>query len=325
MQRSTPAFIEPMKARLVEELPQGDEWLYEVKFDGVRALAIKSGRSSSILSRTANDLTAKYPEIADALRDLPAKHAVLDGEIVALDPEGRSSFQLLQSWHRTLTSRRPPLIYYAFDLLSFNGRDLKALPLEERKRMMEDALSSASPPIRFSRGLRAVAPRLMREMQARGLEGLIAKKRHSEYEPGRRSGAWVKFKWSAEQEFVIGGYTAPKGSRFHFGALLVGYYEKNRLLFAGKVGTGFDGATLKMLEAKFRPLVRAQCPFANVPECLPGANKGMTRSAMRQCTWLEPRLVCQVRFTEWTRDHHLRQPAFLGLRDDKQPRDVRRE
>ncbi len=179
--------------------------------------------------------------------------------------------------------------------------------------------------IRFSAGIRAESARLMREMQARGLEGLVAKKSDSKYEPGQRSGAWVKFKWSHQQEFVIGGYTPPRGSRARFGALLVGYYEQGRLLFAGKVGTGFDFHTLDTLYKRFQPLIRRECPFANLPENLPGAAKGLTESQMRLCTWLKPKLVCQVRFAEWTRDWHLRQPAFLGLREDKAPTDVARE
>jgi bifunctional non-homologous end joining protein LigD len=163
-------------------------------------------------------------------------------------------------------------------------------------------------------------------MQARGLEGLIAKRRDSKYEPGRRSGAWVKFKWTNEQEFVIGGYSEPKGSRAHFGALLVGYYEKGKLLFAAKVGTGFDQKLLTSLHDKFKNLVRPDCPFANLPEKISGRwGQGLSASEMRRCTWLEPNLVCQVRFAEWTRDNHLRQPAFLGLRDDKEPKEVVRE
>jgi bifunctional non-homologous end joining protein LigD len=166
----------------------------------------------------------------------------------------------------------------------------------------------------------------MRAMQARGLEGLIAKRRDSKYESGRRSGAWVKFKWTNEQEFVIGGYTEPKGTRSHFGALLVGYYEQGTLRFAAKVGTGFDQRLLVALYAKFQELVRPDCPFANLPEkARGGRSQGLTARAMRNCTWLEPKLVCQIRFAEWTRDHHLRQPAFLGLREDKAPKEVIRE
>jgi len=162
-------------------------------------------------------------------------------------------------------------------------------------------------------------------MQARDLEGLVAKRKDSTYEPGKRSGAWVKFKWSNEQEFVIGGYTEPKGGRSHFGAILVGYYEGKQLRFAGKVGTGFGQRLLRELHARFQKLIRADCPFSNLPENLPSSSSGLTASQMRRCTWLKREVVCQVRFAEWTRDHHLRQPAFLGLRDDKDPKEVIRE
>jgi bifunctional non-homologous end joining protein LigD len=162
-------------------------------------------------------------------------------------------------------------------------------------------------------------------MQARGLEGLIAKKKDSVYEPGRRSGAWAKFKWTNEQEFVIGGYTCPKGSRSHFGAILVGYYDKHKLRFAAKVGTGFNDATLRALHGHFQRLVQSECPFVNLPERSPGLSVGFGRTEMKRCTWLRPELVCQVRFAEWTRDDHLRQPAFLGLREDKRPQEVVRE
>jgi bifunctional non-homologous end joining protein LigD len=190
--------------------------------------------------------------------------------------------------------------------------------------MLETLVAKVSPAIRFSPSIKADSARLMREMKARGLEGLIGKRRDSKYEVGRRSGGWVKFKWTNEQEFVIGGYTQPKGTRTHFGALLIGYYEKNKLLFAAKVGTGFDQKLLESLYNKFKNLIRPDCPFANLPEKRPGSS-GLSAAEMRRCTWLEPKLVCQVRFAEWTRDNHLRQPAFLGLREDKRPKEVVRE
>jgi bifunctional non-homologous end joining protein LigD len=154
---------------------------------------------------------------------------------------------------------------------------------------------------------------------------LIAKKKDSNYEIGRRSGAWVKFKWTNEQEFVIGGYSEPQGARSHFGALVVGYYDKGKLMFAAKVGTGFGQKLLKSLHEKFQKLVRPDCPFVNLPEKAGRFGRGLTAGEMRRCTWLEPKLVCQIRFAEWTRDHHLRQPAFLGLREDKKASEVVRE
>lgn len=323
--RKKPAFVEPMKALLLDELPKGPDWIYELKFDGVRALAIKDNRRVELISRSSKDLGSKYHELLDPLENLPAKQAVLDGEIVALDEQGRSSFQLLQSFQMAGV-KKPPLFYYVFDLINLDGKDLTSIPLFQRKAMAETLVANISPAIRFSPGIKADSARVMREMQARGLEGLIAKRRDSKYEPARRSGAWVKFKWTNEQEFVIGGYTEPKGTRTHFGALLVGYYEKGKLLFAAKVGTGFDQKLLASLHDKFEKLIRSDCPFANLPEKISGrCGQGLSAAEMRRCTWLEPKLVCQVRFAEWTRDHHLRQPAFLGLRDDKPPREVVRE
>jgi bifunctional non-homologous end joining protein LigD len=323
--KAQPEFVEPMKALLVKTLPRGSDWIYELKFDGVRALAIRRKDEITLISRTAKDLGTKYHEVAEALPQLGAKEFVLDGEVVAMDEEGRSSFQLLQSY-QIPDGPKPALRYYVFDLINLNGRDTRDLPLHQRKALAEALLAEGPETIRFSSSLRAASDKVMRAMQARGLEGLIAKRKDSKYESGRRSGAWVKFKWTNEQEFVIGGYTKPKGTRSHFGALLVGYYEKRKLMFAAKVGTGFDQKTLSLLHAKFQKLVQPDCPFANLPEKpRSGRNQGLTAREMRFCTWLEPKLVCQVRFAEWTRDHHLRQPAFLGLREDKNPKEVVRE
>jgi bifunctional non-homologous end joining protein LigD len=323
--KAEPAFVEPMKALLVEELPKGTDWIYELKFDGVRALAIKRNREVELISRSGKDLGSKYHELLGPLKKLAPKEFVLDGEVVALDEQGRSSFQLLQSF-QTSGIKKPPLFYYVFDLINLDAKDLTGVPLYQRKAMAETLVANASSSIRFSPSIKTDSTRLMREMQARGLEGLIAKRRNSKYESGRRSGAWVKFKWTNEQEFVVGGYTQPRGTRTHFGALLVGYYEKGKLLFAAKVGTGFDQKLLGLLHNKFRNLVRTDCPFANLPEKLSGRwGQGLSAAEMRRCTWLEPKLVCQVRFAEWTRDHHLRQPAFLGLRDDKNAKEVVRE
>jgi bifunctional non-homologous end joining protein LigD len=321
--KKQPAFVEPMKALLVDDLPKGPDWIYELKFDGVRALAIKDSRDIQLISRSGKELGSKYRELLEPLKNLPSKQAVLDGEIVALDEQGRSSFQLLQSYNMA-GLKKPPLFYYVFDLINLDGKDLTGVPLFQRKAMLETLVSNVSPAIRFSPGIKADSARLMREMKARGLEGLIAKRRDSNYESARRSGAWVKFKWTNEQEFVIGGFTEPKGTRTHFGALLVGYYEKGKLLFAAKVGTGFDQKLLESLYNKFNELIRPECPFANLPERRP-STAGLSAAEMRRCTWLEPTLVCQVRFAEWTRDGHLRQPAFLGLRDDKEPKEVGRE
>jgi bifunctional non-homologous end joining protein LigD len=321
--KATPRFVEPMKALLAEKLPRSDHWIYEIKFDGVRALAIRNGARVELVSRAGNTLGPKFPQLVAALQRLDSKAFVLDGEIVALDPEGRSSFQLLQSYGNA-GFNKPPLLYYAFDLLNLDGRDTSSLPLEQRKSLGEAFVDRHSEIVRFSSGIDAHSERVLKEMQARGLEGLIAKLKGSIYEPGRRSGSWIKFKWSREQEFVIGGYTEPRGGRSHFGALLVGYYRGRDLLFAGKVGTGFNEKNLAELYRQFQAIRQDACPFINLPEKLL-TGRGITAGEMRRCTWLKPRLVAQVRFAEWTRDDHLRQPAFLGLRDDKRPEEVVRE
>jgi bifunctional non-homologous end joining protein LigD len=318
-------FFEPMKAQLSETLPKGSEWIYELKFDGVRGLAIKSGKTIQLISRNRKDLTGKYPEVIEALRELPVKEAMLDGEIVALDPTGKSSFQLLQGILLP-NEEKPPIFYYAFDTLQLDGKDLTVLPLLKRKAMLQALLANAPEALRFSAGIQADSERVLNEMKSRGLEGLIAKKRDSKYEAGRRSGAWVKFKWTMEQEFIIGGYSPPQGSRSHFGAILVGYYQRGKLMFASKVGTGFNEKLLKSLHQQFQNIRRQDCPFANLPEKKSSRwGRSMTVTEMKRCTWVQPKLVCQIRFAEWTRDGHLRQPAFLGLREDKDAKEVVRE
>ncbi|MBV9009452.1 MAG: non-homologous end-joining DNA ligase [Verrucomicrobia bacterium] len=318
-------FIEPMKPRLVEQLPAGGNRSYELKFDGIRALAVKSsGRRVQLISRNEKELNKRFPEIAAACEEIAAEQFVIDGEVVAVDEEGRSSFQLLQRGE--LDAQDAPLLFYAFDLLQMNGRSLLSLPLTERKQLLGAMLPKTSNAIRFSGELPGEPQTLLEEVKRRGLEGLIGKQRDSVYEPGRRSGAWIKIKCVNEQEFVIGGYTPPAGSRKFFGALLVGYYDRKRLLFAGKVGTGFDAKSLAELYQKMRSEKAEACPFADLPSKQNGQwVQGITPGEMRRCTWVKPKFVCQIKFAEWTRDLKLRQPVFLGLREDKAAREVVRE
>jgi bifunctional non-homologous end joining protein LigD len=316
-------FIEPMKAKFLDAPPTKGEWIYELKFDGFRAVALKSGSSVELLSRNNKDLGGKFPELVEACAELQAGSAILDGEIVALDPEGRSSFQLLQAYEM---GEHPPLCYYVFDLLHLDGRDLQSLPITERKAQLQKVLESAPDMIRYSAEIDAPPEELLQAVAARGLEGIIGKRRGSLYEAGQRSGTWIKLKCVNEQEFVIGGYTPPAGTRLHFGALLVGTYAGNELRFAGKVGTGFNAKLLKSLHDQMQPLRRESCPFANLPEKSGGRwTQNITPAEMRRCTWVEPKLVCQLKFTEWTRDDKLRHPVFLGLRADKAARQVVRE
>jgi bifunctional non-homologous end joining protein LigD len=319
-----PRFIAVMKPKLRESAPTKGDWIYELKFDGFRVLAIKEGAKVQLISRNENDLTKKFPEIAEAIAELPCKECVIDGEVVALDEAGRSSFQLLQA--REMETRKAPLYDYVFDLLQLEGKSLLNLPLTSRKEILCQVCDGVGDPIRYSSELGREAAPLLKQVQQLGLEGIIGKEAKSIYEPGRRSGAWIKLKCVNEQEFVIGGYTPPAGSRKHFGALLVGYYEGKKLLFAGKVGTGFNTRLLASLHKKFQAEARDDCPFADLPSKQGGQwVQGITPGMMRKCHWVNPVFVAQVKFAEWTRDAKLRQPVFLGLREDKSAQEVKRE
>ena len=260
----------------------------------------------------------------EAIKTLPARECVIDGEVVALDEEGRSSFQLLQA--REMEGRKSPVYFYAFDLLQLDGKSLLSLPLEARKNVLEKLCAGAGDPIRYSGAIGGDAKRLLEEVKRRGLEGIIGKQCNSVYEPGRRNGAWIKLKCVHEQEFVIGGYTPPQGARKYFGAILVGYYENKNLVFAGKVGTGFTAKSLSMLHKKFEKEARDDCPFVDLPSKQNGQwVQDITPSMMRKMRWVNPVFVCEIKFAEWTRDKKLRAPVFLGLREDKKPGEVVRE
>jgi bifunctional non-homologous end joining protein LigD len=317
-------FVEPMKAKLVEKPPAAGDWIYELKFDGIRLIIVKTDKKVSLFSRNQNDLSARFPEIVEAITDLPARECVIDGEVVALDDEGRSSFQLLQALE--MEGWKSPVYFYAFDLLQLDGKNLLGVPLEARKNVLEGLSTDAGDPIRYSGAIGSEAEPLLDEVKRRGLEGLIGKQRNSVYEPGRRSGAWIKLKCVQEQEFVIGGYTPPQGARKHFGAILVGYHDKKKLVFAGKVGTGFTAKSLSTLYKKLQNEARDDCPFVDLPSKQNGQwVQGITPSMMKQMHWVNPKFVAQIKFAEWTRDGKLRAPVFLALREDKKPTDVVRE
>src|SRR3954465_663643 len=323
--RAKAQFIEPMKARLTASPPTAGDWSYELKFDGFRVCAVKKRSDVHLLSRNGNELRSRFPELVAALKEFPADECVLDGEVVALDEEGRSSFHLLQGVE--MGGPKSPIVFYVFDLMQLNGRGLTGLPLVPRKQVLAKLCEGAGDPIRYSGEIVGEASVLLKEVQRRGLEGLIGKLRDSRYEAGGRSGAWIKLKCVNEQEFVIGGFTPPQGARQHFGAVLVGYYDKKRkFLFAGKVGTGFNTKSLASLHKKLTSEKRDDCPFADLPSKQGGQwVQGITPSMMRKIEWVNPVLVCQVKFAEWTRDGKLRQPVFLGLREDKKPSQVVRE
>jgi bifunctional non-homologous end joining protein LigD len=233
---------------------------------------------------------------------------------VALDEKGRSSFQLLQAFK--MNQERPPIVFYAFDLLRHNGKDLRNLPIEQRKAQLEELLKKPPGVIRYSVSFTKDVQELLSRTRQLGLEGLIGKRRGSKYEPGRGSGAWIKLKLHEEQEFVIGGYTEPEGGRKYFGALLVGFYEDKRLKFAGRVGAGFSEKRMRDLSAELNEIRIDQCPFFNLPAAGRSRwDQGLTAAEMRRCRWVKPVIVCQVKFTEWTRDDRLRHPVFPGNPD----------
>jgi DNA ligase D-like protein (predicted ligase) len=302
-----PTHVEPMKAVLTREHTTGPGWVYERKLDGIRCIAIKGDGRVRLLSRNALSLDARFPEIRDALAADPADRFVVDGEVVAF--VGRqTSFAALQQRSDDGHPARPLL--YLFDILHLAGTDTTALPQRARKALLRDALRWDDP-VRLTVHRGGDGPALHREACRKGWEGLIAKRADAPYVHGR-SRDWLKLKCDAAQEMVIGGWTAPRGSRTDLGALLIGVHDDGRLRYAGKVGTGFTHATLRDLAARLAPLRRDTSPFADAPR-------------LRDARWVEPRLVAQVGFTEWTRDGRLRHPRFLGLRDDKDPNEVVRE
>lgn len=299
-----PDWVPPMLATLTEERFSDPEWVFERKLDGIRLLAFRDGDRLRLLTRNKLDRSASFPRVAEALIEQPSRDFVIDGEVVAMKG-GATSFSLLQ--HGTGT-----IVYYVFDIMHLDGRDTRGLPLLERKRLLQDAIDFSPRALRFTTHRPTHGERFLDEACTKGWEGLIAKQAASVYE-GKRSRAWLKLKCVNEQEFVIGGYTDPRGSREAFGALLVGYYEGGSFRYAGAVGTGFDRELLRSLHAKLVKLEQASPPFAA---------DGLPREGAH---WVRPKLVAQIGFAEWTPDGKLRHPRFLGLRTDKSAADVVRE
>ena len=302
-----------------ESLPNDSRWLYELKLDGYRAIAFKRDGAVHLRSRNDNDFSVRYPAVVKALARLP-NDTVIDGEVVAFDQDGRPSFSALQNYG----SAAAPVVYYVFDVMVLAGQNVTREPLEKRRELLEKKVLPKLPePIRYSAPLDATLPVLIQSVKAHGFEGLVAKRSNSAYEPGLRTGAWMKMRVNRGQEFVIGGYT--RGTKT-FDALIFGYYEGDKLIYVARTRNGFTPATRANLFRKFKGLEIDTCPFVNLPEARSGRwGQGLTKAKMAECQWLKPVLVGQVEFLEWTADNHLRHAKFVGLREDKRPIDVRRE
>jgi bifunctional non-homologous end joining protein LigD len=310
----TPDFIKPELATLVDEAPDGEAWFHEIKFDGYRVGARLSGGNAALMTRHGLDWTDRFRVIADELELLKCRDAYLDGEIVALTAEGISDFGSLQEALSSQGKLRDELVYYIFDLLQVGDKDLRKVPLRDRKARLLELLGKANMPrVRFSQHVEGNGAKFYRSACRTGLEGIISKRAESLYRSGR-VGDWLKVKCTKRQEFVVGGWLQSDKKGRDLASLLLGYYDKGRLIYAGKVGTGFGIKQSYELVAKLSKRSRAGSPFVDVP-----------RAEARGAMWTEPRMVVEVEFTEWTRDGYVRHPSFQGVREDKPAREVRRE
>ena len=306
-----PDFVPPMLATLISKPFNDKDWLFEIKWDGFRALAFINQNKVQIKSRSKNLLNERFPAIVRDLQKIGNHQVIFDGEIVVLDSKGKSSFSLMQNYQR---EGKGDLFYYVFDLLYKDGRDLRNLPLLERKEILENFIKELSlTSIRYSDHILQKGKSLFKEASKAHLEGIIGKNINSLYQ-SKRSRDWVKIKIILRQEAVICGFTAPRGSRKKFGALLVGVYnESKELVYSGHVGGGFNEALLRDVYAELEPLIQKKCPFTNPPK------------ANAPVTWVKPKLICEVSFAEWTKENLMRQPIFQGLRSDKDPKTVKKE
>ena len=312
------AFIEPMECLAVAKLPEGPVWIYEIKLDGYRALAFNSQGKLSLVSRKRKSFAKQYPYLVEALTDLP-ENTVVDGEIVALDDAGQPNFNLLQH-SRSQASR---ICYFVFDLLVYENRDLTRLTFILRREIMNSVLKFNSPRIRLAQYFETSAEEMRRAARNQGLEGVVAKRKNSRYEAGRRSGSWVKYRLNSGQELVIGGYVPGKHG---LDSIIVGYYQANDLIYVARLRNGFVPATRRQIFEKLSHLTVPTCPFVNLPETLKGRwGDGLTAKDMEKCVWVRPQLVAQIEFLEWTESDHLRHSKFVGLREDKEPLSVTKE
>ena len=303
-----PENIKPMLATLVKEPFDDENWLFEIKWDGYRALALLRNGVVNLNSRNNLSFNKKFHPVAAALKAWDI-NAILDGEIVALNDDGMADFQLLQAWQKTGEGK---LIYYIFDILWLDGYSTLDIPLIERKALLKSVIRQ-NKIIRYSDHILERGEDFFVLALKKGIEGIMAKKTASTYHPDTRTKEWLKIKTQHRQETVIAGFTEGRGSRSHFGALVLGVYKNKELIYVGHTGSGFDERTLKEVYRKLKPLVTRECPFEQEPK------------TKMPVTWVKPVLVCEIRFQEWTRDHSLRHPIFMGLREDKKATEVRRE
>jgi DNA ligase D-like protein (predicted ligase) len=310
-------FIETMDCLPVTEIPDGDGWTYEIKLDGFRLQAVKTGGEVTIYSRRHNVLNGKFQYIADALHGLPDE-TVIDGELVALGTDGKPDFNLLQNFR----SAEARIVYYAFDILVHKRRDLTGLPLSERRKTLKSVIKPHHH-IELSAVSDKSAKEMLKWVKEQGLEGVVAKRADSVYQPGLRTGLWSKHRISMGQEFVVGGYTPSANG---VDALVVGFYKGKDLIYTGRVRAGFVPATRTEVFAKIKHLKTDKCPFSNLPEKAAGRwGAGLTAEKMKECVWLKPETVARIDFLEWTGADHLRHTKFVALRDDKDPRKVVKE
>jgi bifunctional non-homologous end joining protein LigD len=297
-----------MLTTLVDEPFDGENWLFEIKWDGYRAIASVINSKVELYSRNNISFKERYTPVTDALKDFE-NDVVIDGEIVSLDEKGLSRFQYLQNWQK---DQQGELVYYVFDLIWIDGYDLTQLPLIERKKILQQIIPESNV-IRYSDHVEKNGKEFFDIAKQQGLEGIIAKDKNSSYDFNVRSRNWLKIKTAARQEAVICGFTAPRASRQYFGALILGIYENDKLVYAGHTGSGFNEKLLKETWNKLQPLITDKCPF----EVKPKTNM--------PATWVKPKLVCEIKFQEWTHDHIMRVPIFMGLRTDKKPTEVKKE
>jgi bifunctional non-homologous end joining protein LigD len=303
-------FIPPMLCKPIETLPSGENWTFEIKFDGYRCITVKTGPEVKLYSRNEKVLNGRFAKLVDAIKAIDGDF-VLDGEIVALDDQGRPSFQLLQ----TNRPRTATICMYLFDLLVWNGEALQQMPIENRREQLDELLAEPTDRVRLSPLLNAPADQVLEAIQKLGLEGVVGKRSRSSYEPGERSGAWIKHRTNRRQEFVIGGYLP---GAHGFDSLLVGVYEGKKLTYVAKVRNGFIARQREEIFPMLKKFPSSRCPFANLPEEMSSRwGESLTAEKLKECRWVKPKLVCQVAFVEWTTAGHLRHCKFIAMRDDK--------